>query len=74
MRSDPCRSGESGAQLNQLEQVVKLIGCPSEEDLEVVMNESALQLLENLSAHHPAARAASAQPTVCMRPAHGPGW
>ena len=34
--------------LNQLEQVVQLIGRPSEADLENVMNESALQFLENL--------------------------
>ena len=31
-------------------QVVKLIGCPSEEDLEAVMNEGALQLLDSLPA------------------------
>ena len=29
-------------------QVVKLIGCPSEADLETVMNEGALQLLEGM--------------------------
>ena len=28
--------------------MVKLIGCPSEEDLEAVMNEGALQLLDSL--------------------------
>ena len=34
--------------LNQLEQVVRLTGCPTEEDLESVMNESALQLFAGL--------------------------
>jgi len=38
--------------LNQLEQVVRLIGPPSQEDLEAVMNEGALQYLEALPAEH----------------------
>jgi len=35
--------------LNQLEQVVRLIGCPSEEDLEVVLNEVSMQIFMKLS-------------------------
>ena len=34
--------------LSQLEQVVRFVGHPSEEDLEAVMNEGALQFIEAL--------------------------
>lgn len=54
--------------LSQLEQVVRFVGHPSEEDLEAVMNEGALQFIEALPRSEVGALALpreASQPPLC---------